>query len=295
MEECVYTLEQLRGFLAVAEERNFGRASERLGMTQPPLSRAVQKLEREVGVQLLDRSARGVEITPAGRVFLEEARRLLAQAEAAPLRARGAARGTVGTVRIGFTAVAALTVLGRWARAAGEHLPGVDLVLTEMVTGEQVDALLAGEIDVGLGRGLPRWELLTGRLVHAEALVLAMPAGHPLEGLTRTPLLADVAEHDIVTYAPVEARYLNETVVAAFRDAGLTPRYVQHVTQVTSVLALVEAGVGVALVPESAAVLRLPNVRFRAVAGVAHNVVQAHCVWRRDNHNPALVSMLSFV
>ncbi|WP_127130239.1 LysR family transcriptional regulator [Georgenia sp. SYP-B2076] len=291
----MYTLEQVRGFVAVAEEEHFGRAADRLQMTQPPLSRQVQKLEREIGVPLFERTHRGVRLTPGGRVFLDEARRLLGLAEAAPLLARSASTGTAGAVRIGFTAVAALTVLGYWARAAGKHLPDVDLILTEMVTREQVDALLAGDIDVGLGRGIPRVDVLAARRVHAESLILAVPSDHPLTALGRIPLLADIGTHDVVTYAPSEARYLHELVVAAFAGAGITPRYVQHVTQVNSVLSLVDAGVGVALVPASAAALRLPGLTFLPVAGMPPNTVQAHCVWRRDNDNPALASLLQLV
>ncbi|TDE91562.1 LysR family transcriptional regulator [Occultella glacieicola] len=288
----MYTLDQLRGFVAVAEERNFSRAADRLGMTQPPLSRLVRKLEGELRVELFARTHRGAQLTTAGRVFLDEARRILGLAEAAPLRARGVAAGTAGTVRIGFTAMTALTVLGGWARAVGEHLPGVDLILTEMVTADQVEAVLAGQIDVGLARGVNPSEILAARLVHSEPLVLAVPAGHPLTRLGRPPVLADVAEHHIVTYAPVEARYLYEVVVAAFSDAGLTPHYVQHVSQVHSVLALVDAGVGVGLVPTSATALRLPSLTYLEPSGLAERKVQAQCVWRRDNTNPALKQVL---
>ncbi|WP_154793769.1 LysR family transcriptional regulator [Occultella kanbiaonis] len=289
----MYTLDQLVGFVAVAEEGSFAGAADRLRMTQPPLSRQVRKLERDVGVELLVRHHRGARPTPAGRVFLEESRRLLARAETARLRARSAADGTTGTVRIAFTAVSAMTVLGPWASTLAEQLPDVDLILTEMVTGEQVEALLAGEIDVGLARGPARTEPLTARPVASESMVLAVPTGHPFTGLR--PTLSDVAAHPVVTYAPAQARYLYETVAGVFREANLTPRYVQHVAQVNSVLALVGAGLGVALVPSSVATLQLPSVTYLEVSDMPDHAVQVHCVWRSDNDNPALARALTFI
>lgn len=290
----MYTLEQLRGFVAVAEEGNFGRAAHRLRITQPPLSRQVQKLEREVGVDLVRRTPRGAELTPGGRVFLDEARRMLTLAGEAPLIARRAASGTKGTVRIGFTAVAALSVLGRWAKLCGDRLPEVDLVLTEMVTGTQVAALISGGIDIGLLRGVPRAEALRAERVHAESLLVAVPTGHPLTTLGRAPGVPEIADYDVVTYAPGDARYFHELVVSTFQAAGAVPRYVQYAGQVSSVVALVDAGVGVALIPESAAILRLPGVRYLPVAGVSADCVEVHCAWRGENDNPALAALLSY-
>ncbi len=291
----MYTLDQLRGFVAIAEEGNYGRAADRLQMTQPPLSRKIQTLEREIGVQLFERTSRGVELTTGGRVFLDEARRILGLADAAPLRARGVARGAAGTVRVGFTAMTALTVLGPWIRAADEHLPGVHLVLSEMVSRDLVDALLAGDIDVAVARGVPRPHLLAARLVHAESLLLAAPRDHPLAVQDRPVTVAEIAEHPVVTYSQAEARYLYELVVSAFQAAGAAPRYTQQVTQVNSVLSLVDAGVGVALVPESASVFQRPGVVYRAVADLAPGVVRAHAAWRHDNANPAVGSLLRLV
>jgi DNA-binding transcriptional LysR family regulator len=293
--EVAYTLDQLRGFVAVAEEGHFGRAADRLRMTQPPLSRQVQKLERAVGATLLERTPQGARPTPAGRAFLAEARRLLTLAESAVLAARRSAAGTMGTVRIGFTAVSALTVLGRWIAAAREHLPDVDLVLAEMVTREQVDALLAGEIDVGLARGVARSDVLSSRLVHSESLVLAVPRGHPLTALGRPPRPADVAAHDVVTYSTIDARYLQELVASVFRDAGVVPRYVQQIGRVHSLLALIDAGLGVALVPRSASSMRLPGLEFLEVDGPAPDIVGTHAVWRTANEDPALHALLGFV
>jgi DNA-binding transcriptional LysR family regulator len=291
----MYTLDQLQDFVAVAEEGNVGRAAVRLQMTQPPLSRQIQRLERSIGIMLFARTPTGVTLTPAGRVFLDEARRVLHLAAAAPLLARRVAAGTAGSIRIGFTAVSAFTVLGHWIAVAAEHLPEVDLVLHEMVTHAQIEALLAGEIEIGLVRQVPRSEILASRLVHTDTLVLAAPRGHPLTAVGRPLRLADVAKHDVVTYSPVEAWYFYELVVAAFQRAAVTPRYVQHISQVHTVLAVVNAGLGVALVPRSASALRLANLTFLDVEDVQDDAVGLHCVWRINNENPALTALLKHV
>lgn len=291
-----FTLDQLRGFVAVAEEGNFGRAAARLRITQPPLSRQVQKLERALEVELLVRTPRAVLLTPAGEAFLPEARRLLSLAAAAPITApitaRNAARGTAGTLRIGFTAISALTVLGTWIRTIAQHLPAVELTLTEMVSRDQVNALLAGDIHVGLARGVPASEVLSTRRVHTESLILACPRGHALAELGHPPSLVDIGRHDVVNYTPVTARYLQELVISCFHGAGVEPRYVQQVGQVHSLLALVDAGIGVGLVPRSAARLHLPNLTFTEIAGLRPDIVETHCVWRTAHTNPALDALL---
>src|ERR671919_1792688 len=180
-----YTLEQLRGFVAVADELHFGRAAVRLKMTQPPLSRQIQKLERAVGAQLLVRDNRRVNLTAAGRVFLTEARRLLALADAAPDLARRVSSGTSGVVRIGFTAASTYGTLGQLLNELGRQLPDVDIDLAEMVTREQVAGLLNEEVDLGLARPPFDEEAFGHRLLHREALLVAAPAGHRLLKLGR--------------------------------------------------------------------------------------------------------------
>ncbi|MEZ7124447.1 LysR substrate-binding domain-containing protein [Nonomuraea sp. AD125B] len=153
------TLDQIRAFVAVAEELHFGRAAERLRMTQPPLSRHIQKLERAIGVTLLERDNRRVILTEAGRGFLEDARQMLTLVDTAGDRARRIAGGASGTLRLGFTAVSAISVLGRLLRLLAERLPEVDVILHEQVTARQMDGILRGELDLGLARppfDLPR-------------------------------------------------------------------------------------------------------------------------------------------
>jgi DNA-binding transcriptional LysR family regulator len=151
----MFELSQLRCFVATAEELHFGRAAQRLNMTQPPLSRQVQLLERILGVTLLDRTSRSVRLTPAGRAFLLEARRILRLAESAALATRRIASGDAGQIAIGFTAASGYNFLPQLVILSNARLPNADLTLREMVTREQVEALLTGRIDIGLVR--PRW------------------------------------------------------------------------------------------------------------------------------------------
>ena len=195
-----FTLEQLRGFLAVAEELHFGRAAARLKMTQPPLSRQIQKLERAVGAQLLERDNRRVTLTAAGEVFLGEARRLLSLADTAPDLARRVSSGSRGLVRIGFTAASTYGTLGRLLDEVERALPDIGLDLHEMVTREQVAALLNEEIDLGLARPPFDPDTFYSRLLHREALLVAVPAGHRLAGLTRDASLQQSARESADTY-----------------------------------------------------------------------------------------------
>ncbi|MHA6625036.1 LysR substrate-binding domain-containing protein [Pseudonocardia sichuanensis] len=281
-----YTLEQLRGFVAVADELHFGRAAARLKMTQPPLSRQVQKLERAVGVQLLVRDNRRVGLTAAGQVFLVEARRLLALADSAPEMARRVSSGSSGVVRIGFTAASTYGILGRLLNALARELPDVDVDLEEMVTREQVAGLAHAEIDLGLARPPFDQETFASRLLHREAMYVAAPAGHPLLSLDREATAADLAGVPVVMHSPTRARYFYDLV------AGIVPvpqeSIVHTVSQVLTMLWLVAAERGIAFVPASAKRLGIDGVGFVRLATPVPEPVELHLLWTRDSANPAL-------
>lgn len=283
----MFELSQLRCFVAVAEELHFGRAAARLNMTQPPLSRQIQILERILDVALLERSNRTVKLTPAGHSFLSEARRLLKLAESAALLAKRVARGKAGSINIGFTAASAYSYVPRLFAACREELPEVEISLKEMVSGDQLKRLDSGEIDIGLLRPpVPRSGLAAFR-VSAERMIAAVPAGHPLarcESLT----LEDLAAAPFITYAPFEARYFHDLVVELFSRAGLVPDYIQHIAQVHSLLAMVHSGVGVAIVPEAAESLQFSGVALRPIALTHQRMAELYFVSRVDNDNPLL-------
>ncbi|GAA2787205.1 LysR substrate-binding domain-containing protein [Saccharopolyspora taberi] len=291
----MFTLTQLTGFVAVAEEQHFGRAAQRLRMTQPPLTRQIQQLEKELKVQLFDRTSRTVRLTPAGRAFLQDARRLLHEADNAALSVRRVTAGQEGIVRIGFTATSAYGVLGGLLADVRERLPHVDVVLHELVTRDQVELLSAGSLDLGLARPPATRPELSSRRFRSEPLLAALPAAHPLAAGEGPLELAELHGEALVTYSPTEARYFHELLVTAFHKAGVQPVYVQHVSQVHTVLALVEAGLGSGLVPATAARLRFDGVVFRPLRLTEPDPVELHLVWRAANDNPALHALLDLL
>ncbi|MFE3851733.1 LysR family transcriptional regulator [Streptomyces griseorubiginosus] len=286
-----YTLGQLRGLVAVAEELHFGRAAARLRMTQPPLSRQIQKLEAAIGVQLLERDKQRVALTLAGEAFLVEARRILTIAEAAPELARRIHSGSRGVVRLGFTAASTFGTLGCILNRLEERLPEVRIELFEMVTREQIDALTAEDIDVGLARPPFDSELFDSHLIQQEALLLAVPDGHRLAGLHRPARADDLDGEPLIIHSQRKARYFYDLMV------GMVPlaqeRVVHSVSQILTMLWLVSAGRGVAFVPASAALLRIPHVAFVPLATHVPRPVELHLLWPRHSRNPALSQALA--
>jgi DNA-binding transcriptional LysR family regulator len=212
----VFSLARLSCFVAVAEELHFGRAAERLHMTQPPLSRQIQQLENELGVQLIDRTTRTVTLTPAGVAFLPDARRILQPAEGAAQTVKRIPAGDLGTVVVGFTAASAHAVLPRLLETAREKLPDVKLDLREMVTAAQIEGLMTGELDLGMARPpLKRPGLVSRPLLH-EQLIAALPKAHPMAALGRQLTLNDLDDQDVIMYSPVQARYFNELLISTF-------------------------------------------------------------------------------
>jgi DNA-binding transcriptional LysR family regulator len=281
-----FTLEQLRGFVAVADELHFGRAATRLQMTQPPLSRQIQKLERQIGVQLLERDSRRVTLTAAGAAFLIEARRLLTMAEAAPALARRVSSGSAGLVRIGFTAVAAYGALGEVLATFGRELPDVDVDLYEMVTRDQVQAVLNEEIDLGLARPPFDDESIDSRPLWREALLVALPTGHRLLDVGRSLDGADLGTEPMIMYSVAKARYFYDLVVSLIPVAH--ENVVHSVSQILTMMWLVAAGRGIAIVPASAARLGIAGVEFAALHTPMRDPVELHALWRRGASNPAL-------
>lgn len=277
---------QLRCFVAVADELHFGRAAERLHMTQPPLSRQIQLLEREIGVSLLDRTSRSVRLTQAGRTFLPEARRILRIAETATLSAKRVARGEGGSVTLGFTAGTGYSFLPSLVKIAQAELPEIDLVLKEMPTTDQMEALHANRIDVGLIRLPVDRRSVEIVCVQQEPLILAVPTDHPL---TEKPNLTmrDLDQQPLIMYAPTDNRYFYDLVVDALRLVEVMPVFVQFVSQAHTMLGLVSAGMGLALIPTGARRLLMPDIVYRDFTRPAPRIAELHMVWRRSNDNPA--------
>lgn len=288
----MFELSHLRSFVVVAEELHFGRAATRLHMTQPPLSRQIQLLEHQVGAQLLDRSSRNVRLTLAGRAFLPDARAILRLAESASLSARRISSGDVGSIAIGFTASSGHRFLPGLVVVCLEKLPGVELVLKEMVTMEQVEALASGRLDVALLRPHAATADFETRCVAREPLVIALPENHPLAS-GPLPKLEDFDHAPFLTYSPIEARYFHDLVAGTFSRAGVHPDYTQYVAQIHTILALVRAGLGAAMVPEAAMTLRFEGVTFRPLQKLRPaKPVELFMAWKGNNDNPVLGKLL---
>ncbi len=283
-----YSLAQLRGFVAVAEELHFGRAAERLSMTQPPLTRQIQTLERALEVRLFDRGPRGVELTAAGRTFLDDARRVLALVEAAPDSARRVAAGEVGTIRLGFTAIGAYAVLGDFLTLLTRVLPGVDVALTEETSEVQFPALASGTLDLGLVRP-PVPDDLASVPIHTEQLVLAIPDRNPLARGTGPVRLSEVSS-DYIGYSPEGSRYLHDVCAALVGVQEFLKA--QIASQVPTMLALVRAGRGFALVPRSCTAMRVENVVYRELHKSDARTVSLHAAWHPATTNPAVTRLL---
>jgi DNA-binding transcriptional LysR family regulator len=290
----LFELRQLRCFVAAAEELHFGRAAARVNMTQPPLSRQIQLLERAVGVKLLDRTSRLVKLTPAGRVFLLDARRILRLVESAALTTRRTASGESGTITLGFTAASGYSFLPRLVTLCTSRLPNVNLALKEMVSTEQTEALLTNRIDVGLLRPPINRPEFSKMHIASEPLVAALPFGDAR--LQNAALkLADFHEQPLIMYSPEGARYFHDMLAGLFESNHVAPIYVQFLSQIHSVLALVQSGLGAALVPEAATSLHFDAVQFRPLRITPPHPVELYFVWRGDNDNPALEPLLELV
>lgn len=286
----MFELNHLRCFVAVAEELNFGRAAARLNLTQPPLSRQIQLLEHHVGTRLLERSSRLVRLTAAGRGFLPEAARILRLADEAAVNARRLAAGAAGSLAVGFTASVGYRLLPLLVKQLRARCPGLHLTLREMVSSAQLEALDARQIDLGLLRPpVPQRDLVT-RPALSEPLVLALPEATARDW-PRQPSLKTLRGQPFLMYSPFEARYFHHLVDGLLERAGVAPDIVEHVTQIHSMLALVRAGLGVALVPESAAMLRPEGVVYRPIRTTPARPVSLLLAWRKDNDNPVLAGI----
>jgi DNA-binding transcriptional LysR family regulator len=277
----------LRCFIAVAEELHFGRAAVRMNMTQPPLSRQIKLLERAVGCALFVRTSRAVAITEAGESFLPEARRVLRLLENAQHTARNISLGRAGTLRCGFTAVTAYRFLPELIHRSNREIPDSTLELREMISFRQIAALDSGELEIGLLRPPIDSRKYLSRLVARDKLLLAIPAGHKLSS-QQCARWRDLDGTDFIMYDSVEAKYFHDLLATFFTGKKVQPHIVQRLTQIHSILSLVRAGVGVAVVPSSARILDISDVEYREFSDLASPYAELIIVWREANRNPLI-------
>ncbi len=283
----MFELSHLRCFVAVAEELHFGRAAARLNMTQPPLSRQLQQLEHIIRVELVERSSRVVRLTTAGKAFLVDARTILRAAEEALVTARRAAQGEGGMVTLGFIPATSYSVLPRLVAFLATEMPQVQFVLKEMVTANQVEALGDGGLDAGILRMPIDLRGLEAVTISHEPFVVAVPSGHPL-ARPGPVTVTDLDRLPMIMYAPAESRYHHDLVSSIFRGAGISPNFVQFAREIHTMLALVGAGIGVALVPAAAGTLGFANVTLQQITLRPTIVSELTLVWKKGSDNPAL-------
>lgn len=280
-------LRHLRYFIAVAEELHFGRAAEQLGISQPPLSQQIQAMEEELGVRLFERTNRRVALSEVGRLFLPEARQVLAQLEQAVAVARRAQRGELGELKVGFTSSAPFTsTIPRAIRAFRQACPEVHLDLRELSSRGVAEAVHEGRLQVGVLRPLaPLPEELVALELFAEPLVVVLPVGHPLAGGADGVRLAELGEEPFVFFPRSFGTGLYDQLLELARAAGFVPRIVQEASEAMTLIGLVATGLGVTVLPALFSRMRIDGVVCRTLLDPGATTA----VWlvrRRDEDSP---------
>jgi DNA-binding transcriptional LysR family regulator len=290
-------LRQLRYFVTVAEELHFGRAAQRLHMTQPPLSQTIAALEEMLGAPLFLRNRRQVELTPAGAALLPEARRMLLEAAGLPGLVRRAAAGEAGKLSLAFVTSADYSVLPPFLRRYRAAYPQVHITLQEATSDLQVEDLLRERIDAGLLiPPLPdkARAALDYMKVLEEPLILCAPTGLPALSGAGPIRLQDLPPLPLVIFPRHIAPGLHDAILSCFHAAGITPAIGQEAIQMQTIVSLVSGGMGMALVPQSVSNLMRPGVEYRALAD-STPLVETGLAWRRDNASPVLRGFLELL
>lgn len=284
---------QLRYFLVVADELHFGRAAERLAISQPPLSWNIQQLEQDIDAKLFERSSREVRLTPAGRAFVPAARALLAQADEAARLARDVERGVGGVLRIGFVGSMLYRGFPELLREFAVERPHIQIQSSELNSGEQIVALSHGQIDVGFAHSLRLSPALARLTYSIEPFICCLPAAHPLAGSTKLRP-EQLRDEVFVMFSRAASPDYYERVLTLCTSAGFYPTVYHESRHWLSVVSLVAQGLGVALVPESLAGSTLKGAAFVPLEGASIQA-ETYCVWRSDDENAALQAFLTGV
>ena len=276
-------LRHLRYFTVLAEELHFGRAAQRLSISQPPLSVAIRQLEASVGARLFERNSKEVRLTAAGLALQASARRLLAQAEEAALEARNVASGLAGRLRVGFVGAMLYRGLPQALRDFQARHPAVVVTLSELNSGEQVSELMHDRLDIGFLHTARLPADLESRLLLSEPFVCCLPAGHPLASRRKVPLAA-LKDEALVMFARNSSPDYHERILSICADAGFRPELRHEARHWLAVVSLVSQGLGVALVPEAMRRSALQGAVFRPLDRVTARS-ESYGVWRRKSVN----------
>jgi DNA-binding transcriptional LysR family regulator len=285
-------LKHLRSFVVVAEQLSFTRAAHLLHLSQSALTEQIQRLEVELGVQLLLRNRRAVRLTEPGTVFLAEARATLTRARQAVERVQKAARGETGKLRIGFVSSAALEVVPMIVVAFREQFPDVTLDLTNLRTRTQIKGLLGNSIDIGFVRLPLAHEQLTMTVIHREPFVVVLPRRHPLTNESQIRLV-QLQHETFVAYGRRWAPGFYDAVVQMCIKEGFSPEIVQETGEMYTAIALVAAGVGIAILPKSVVLAQSRNVVMKPLASATS--VSEIAIAVRKSENSSLVDSFAQV
>jgi len=284
-------LRHLRYFVAVATELHFGRAARKLHISQPPLSQQIRALETELGVTLLNRTRRHVSLTRAGVAFLQDAREILDRSEQAVLTARRAERGEIGELAVGFISVADYNLLPLVLREFRRRYPLVALSLKESTTDTQITDLINSRIDVGFLLPPVNEPAIESAPILNEPLIVALPEGYPQARSRGAIPLAALANAPFIITPRHMAPGLYDDIVSFCHAAGFSPRIAQEAIQMQTVVSLVSAEMGVALIPRSLQNLRRTGVVYKPLKEKSP-MSEIRLAWRRNDDLPALQRFL---
>ncbi|MFI9272005.1 LysR family transcriptional regulator [Kitasatospora sp. NPDC052896] len=285
----------LEQFLVVAEEKHFGRAAERLSMSQPPLSQSIQRLERGLGVRLFDRGPGGVSLTPAGEAFTVDARRMLDVQSAAVERVRRVASGLEGDVRVGYVTVLSHQYMPGLLRAAAEELPGLRIHLHQASTAATAEMVRSGALDLGFLRDPSSLSPeLVRRDFAVERIAAALPLGHPLARAEEIGL-ADLRDEDFVLPDPAALPALARQGQLACQEAGFTPRQRAVADDLTGLFSYVASGLCVSLLPERLRDFPIPGLAFVPLRGASPYLKTTLVAVHRPEADAAVLRLLDLI
>ncbi|MBD2513441.1 LysR family transcriptional regulator [Nostoc sp. FACHB-973] len=286
-------LRHLRYFVTLAEELHFGQAAQRLHIAQPPLSQQIQQLERELGFELFHRTKRSVQLTAAGQVFLDEVQQILQQLQQAIRVGQQTSRGEIGQLVIGFVSSAAYNILPTILRTFRSCVPGVSLELRELTTDQQLEWLREGRMDVGFLRPPVEENRFSWEIIFQEPLMVALPETHLLMNQADVSLRS-LAHESFILFPRILAPGLYDLIISLCQQAGFSPNVAQEAIQMQTIVSLVAAEMGVAIVPASLQNLQRTGVVYKSVQESTAKVGIA-MIWRKNETSPTVQKLVEIV
>jgi LysR family transcriptional regulator, benzoate and cis,cis-muconate-responsive activator of ben and cat genes len=287
-------LRHLKNFIAVAEELNIGRAAQRLYISQPHLTRQIQQLEEELDVELLVRTPKGVELTQAGEMFLEEAQNIRALMEQGIERTKRASQGKIGRLDIGIFGTGILQYVPEILLIFKETHPDVNVVMTTMSKNEQIEALRQKRINVGFHRMPLMIPEIENLLIVDELLYLVVNVDNPLSQQESVSFM-ELAKHPLVLYSTEARPNYSDRIIELCREKGFAPKISQAVGDVVSGIALVAGGFGITIVPESGKKLNLSGVVYRPFSDAGDATIDFSCIYRKDDNSAIFQAFLAVI